>query len=175
MTLWPLKGALHGGTQSSLVYHMKLCFHTPMTRRGLQTKAALFHPMPRPGCAHPLRFEGRMRMRLRRGVLARTVNGLLVTGNSADAHTYYNADGNGNVTCLLNSKQAVVGRYLYDSYGNTLSLSGPQAEANPYRFSSKECHYNAELYYWGCRLLTKRRCTGSSSTYIHAFEVYEAS
>lgn len=122
-----------------------------MTRHGLHTKAALFHPMPRPGCAYPLRFDGRMRLRVRRGLLARTANGLFVTGQSTDAHAYYNADGNGNVTCLLNSKQAVVGRYLYDSYGNTLSLSGPQAEANPYRFSSKEYHVNAGLYYYGYR------------------------
>lgn len=90
-------------------------------------------------------------MRLRRGLLTRTVMGPFMTGNSTDAHTYYNADGNGNVTGFLNSKQPVVGRYLYDSYGNTLSLSGPQAEANPYRFSSKEYHANAGLYYYGYR------------------------
>ena len=67
------------------------------------------------------------------GLLARTDN---TTGQPA----FYHADGNGNVTMLVNSAQAVVAKYLYDAFGNTLSLSGPLAFANLYRFSSKETH-----------------------------------
>jgi RHS repeat-associated protein len=85
------------------------------------------------------------------GLLARTDNGLWNGSGTDGAHTYYSADGNGNVTCLLNSKQIVVGRYLYDPYGNTLSMSGPMATVNPYRFSSKEYMGNAGLYYYGYR------------------------
>ena len=45
-------------------------------------------------------------------------------------HFYYHADGNGNITALVNAQQIIVAKYLYDPYGNTLSLSGPQAGAN---------------------------------------------
>jgi len=85
------------------------------------------------------------------GLLARTDNGLWNGSGTDGAHTYYSADGNGNVTCLLNSRQIVVGRYVYDPYGNTLSMSGPMATVNPYRFSSKEYMGNSGLYAYGYR------------------------
>ena len=81
------------------------------------------------------------------GLLARTDNSVLATQPSA-AHAYYHADGNGNITCLINSQQSVVARYLYDPFGNTLSQSGPSAAANLYRFSSKEFHVNSGLVYY---------------------------
>jgi RHS repeat-associated protein len=81
------------------------------------------------------------------GLLARTDNGLLAIGNSG-AHAYYHADGNGNVTALVDASQIVVARYLYDPFGRVLSLSGPLADANVYRFSSKELHPNSGLVYY---------------------------
>jgi RHS repeat-associated protein len=81
------------------------------------------------------------------GLLARTDNSQLIVGNSL-AHAFYHADGNGNVTMLINSYQAIVAKYLYDPFGNTLSLSGSLASANTYRFSSKEWNDNAGLYYY---------------------------
>ncbi len=66
-------------------------------------------------------------------------------------HFYYHADAGGNVTALTDARQAVVARYRYDPFGNLLGLSGPMAEANPYRFSSKEWHANSGLYYYGYR------------------------
>jgi RHS repeat-associated protein len=75
------------------------------------------------------------------GLMARTDN---TTGQPA----FYHADGNGNETMLANSEEAVVAKYLYDAFGNTLSLSGPLAFANPYRFSSKEAHQNSGLVYY---------------------------
>ncbi len=66
-------------------------------------------------------------------------------------HAYYHADGNGNITCLLGTNQAVVARYLYDPYGNQLAATGPLAEANLYRFSSKEWHRASGLVYYGYR------------------------
>jgi RHS repeat-associated protein len=83
-------------------------------------------------------------------LLARSDNTQMIIGSSS-AHAYYHADGNGNVTMLINSFQAVAAKYLYDSFGNTLSMSGPLAGANTYRFASKEWNDNAGLYYFGRR------------------------
>jgi len=80
------------------------------------------------------------------GLLART------TQSYADApmagHAFYHSDGNGNVTCLINGSQAIVAKYLYDAFGNILSKSGLLADANLYRFSSKEVHVNSGLVYY---------------------------
>jgi RHS repeat-associated protein len=49
---------------------------------------------------------------------------------------------------LVNSSQAIVAKYLYDAFGNILSKSGLLADANLYRFSSKEAHPNSGLVYY---------------------------
>ena len=82
------------------------------------------------------------------GLLARTSNSDLP---SANAHALYHADGNGNITAIINAQQLVLGRYIYDPFGNILSKSGPLADANTYRFSSKDYHANSGLYYYGYR------------------------
>ena len=69
------------------------------------------------------------------GLLART------DANSA----FYHADGNGNVTTMVNANQAIVATYSYDPFGNTLASSGTLAEVNTYRFSSQEYHQNSGL------------------------------
>jgi len=84
------------------------------------------------------------------GLLARTDNGQMIAGSSL-AHAYYHADGNGNITALVSTNGVLVARYNYDPYGNLLGMSGPLAEANTYRFSSKEYAANAGLYYYGFR------------------------
>ena len=80
------------------------------------------------------------------GLLARTSQAY------ADAplagHSFYHADGNGNVTMLINSEEAVVATYLYDVFGNVLSKSGLLSDANLYQFSSKEKHLNSGLVYY---------------------------
>jgi RHS repeat-associated protein len=80
------------------------------------------------------------------GLLARTSQAY------ADAplagQSYYHCDGNGNVTMLINDSQAIVAKYLYDAFGNILSKSGLLADANLYRFSSKEAHPNSGLVYY---------------------------
>jgi RHS repeat-associated protein len=86
------------------------------------------------------------------GLLARTDNGQLTTGDP-QAHACYHSDANGNVTALINDKQIVVARYLYDPCGNLLSSVGPLAEVNLYRFSSKEAHAYSGLVYYGYRFL----------------------
>jgi RHS repeat-associated protein len=84
------------------------------------------------------------------------VGGLLARSNTGSStnwisHDYYHADGNGNITCLIDGSQSVVASYRYDPYGNTISESGSLAETNVYRFSSKEIHTNSLMYYYGGR------------------------
>ena len=76
------------------------------------------------------------------GLLART---------DANGSAYYHTDGNGNVTALVNGSGAVVAKYLYDSFGNTLGLWGSLAAGNTYRFSSKEIDARTGHYYYGYR------------------------
>jgi RHS repeat-associated protein len=77
------------------------------------------------------------------GLLARTDNTQI-----SPVHAYYNCDGKGNVTALINAQQAFVAKYLYDPFGNILSQSGLLADANLYRFSSKEYHQQSALVYY---------------------------
>jgi len=82
------------------------------------------------------------------------IGGLLaMTENSASGHlsSYFQSDGNGNVTCLVDTNQNVVARYLYDPFGNTLSSSGPKAALNKFRFSTKEWHEQSAMLYYGYR------------------------
>jgi RHS repeat-associated protein len=81
------------------------------------------------------------------GLLARTDHKLLTIGDSG-ANAFYHADGNGNVTALVNVNQVIVAKYLYDPFGIILSQSGPLADGNLYRFSSKEFHQNSGLIYY---------------------------
>jgi RHS repeat-associated protein len=52
-------------------------------------------------------------------------------------HNFYHADGNGNVTALVNGSGALQASYKYDPYGRWLSGGGTLASANVLRFSSK--------------------------------------
>jgi RHS repeat-associated protein len=76
------------------------------------------------------------------GLLART---------DGSGSTYYHADAAGNITAMADASGNVVARYLYDPFGNLLGKWGALADANRYRFSSKEVHPNSGLYYYGYR------------------------
>jgi len=65
------------------------------------------------------------------GILART-------DVRTDSTAFFHADRLGNVTTLVNSEQIRVAKYLFDPFGNTIASSGQLADANVYRFSSKE-------------------------------------
>jgi RHS repeat-associated protein len=82
------------------------------------------------------------------GLLARSHG---YSGGNWANHNFYFVDGNGNVTYMLNSSQAMVASYRYEPDGNTVSKSGTLADANVYRFSSKEIHVNSGMYYYGYR------------------------
>jgi RHS repeat-associated protein len=82
------------------------------------------------------------------GLLARSSG---YSSGNWTSHADYYADGNGNVTSLIDGNQAVVASYRYDPFGNIISKSGTLANANVYRFSSKEVHVNSGMYYYGFR------------------------
>jgi RHS repeat-associated protein len=77
------------------------------------------------------------------------ISGLLARSDGMTGQTaFYYADGNGNVRSMINSSNAIVAKYLYDAYGNILSKAGSLANANLYRFSSKEFHQPSGLVYY---------------------------
>ena len=79
------------------------------------------------------------------------IGGLLARSHPGNKHFYYHADANGNVTAIVNQNQTLVAQYRYDPFGGLVSQSGPLAEINLYRFSSKEFHQASGLYYYGYR------------------------
>ena len=81
------------------------------------------------------------------GLLARSDYTLSAVA-SGEGGSFYHCDGNGNITMLINSEQAIVAKYLYDAFGNVLSASGLLANANRYQFSSKEKDLNSGLVYY---------------------------
>jgi RHS repeat-associated protein len=80
------------------------------------------------------------------GLLARTAQAYVDAPLAG--HAFYHADGNGNVTRLIDSSQAVVAKYLYDAFGNVLSASGLLADANRCQSSGKEKDLNSGLVYY---------------------------
>ena len=64
---------------------------------------------------------------------------------------FYYSDGSGNVSSLTTTNQLVAARYAYDPYGGVMSLTGPLAEVNPYRFSSREEHASSGLVNYPAR------------------------
>jgi RHS repeat-associated protein len=84
------------------------------------------------------------------GLLARTDMGKWIAGDWQASADYY-FDGNGNVAGLVYTNGLLAAQYNYDPFGNILTMSGPLAGANIYRFSSKEWNNNAEIYYYGRR------------------------
>ncbi|MGA9779657.1 MAG: bifunctional DNA primase/polymerase, partial [Verrucomicrobiia bacterium] len=67
-------------------------------------------------------------------LLARIDYGQEIPGSPTTA--FYHTDGNGNVTMLIYNNQIIAAKYLYDPFGNTLSMSGPLASLNVYRIAS---------------------------------------
>ncbi len=75
---------------------------------------------------------------------------------SINGVSFYHADGNGNVTWLASPTGGTDAAYRYDPFGRWLSQSGPWAQGNIMRFSSKPWfahnYSNTDgLYYYGYR------------------------
>jgi RHS repeat-associated protein len=73
------------------------------------------------------------------------------SGGTYLTHNHYHADGNGNITYLVNVSQALAASYRYDPYGRLMGQAGTLATANLYRFSAKELHPQSGMYYYGFR------------------------
>jgi RHS repeat-associated protein len=82
------------------------------------------------------------------GLLARTdhqaTNALLATA-------FYHCDGNGDITALVSQNGLILAWYIYDPFGRALAHTGPLADANVYRFSSKMWNASIDGYYYGRR------------------------
>jgi YD repeat-containing protein len=93
------------------------------------------------------------------GLLARSDQ---YSGGTWGRHVFYHADGNGNVTALIDSAQTVVAAYRYNPYGQLLGSSGTLAGVNTLRFSSKPWFQSEGLYYYGYRFNELHRYTGTN-------------
>jgi RHS repeat-associated protein len=87
------------------------------------------------------------------GLLARSHG---YSGGAWSSHNFYHADGNGNVTALVNAAGTLQAGYKYDPYGRYLAASGTLASANVMRLSSKPWvafagSATSGLYYYGYR------------------------
>ena len=79
------------------------------------------------------------------------IGGFLARTHPGNHHFYYHSDANGNVTAIINQSTNLVAQYRYDPFGNLVAQTGPLAEGNLYRYSSKEFHQASGLYYYGYR------------------------
>ena len=79
------------------------------------------------------------------------IGGLITAIEGVDSYQYF-YDGNGNVGQLINTSDAsIAALYEYDPYGNELVATGPEAQNNVYRFSTKYFDDETDLYYYGFR------------------------
>ena len=79
------------------------------------------------------------------------IGGLLCMAN-ANTSYYYLYDANGNVTQLVNAADgSIAAHYEYDPFGNFTAKSGPYADANPFRFSTKYFDADTGQYDFGLR------------------------
>jgi RHS repeat-associated protein len=93
------------------------------------------------------------------GLLARSDNQKIIPAILSPEHpnpqnvvtSFYFNDAQGNVIALVSAGDTLLAQYKYDPFGNLVSKSGPMADLNKYRFSSKEWEENAGLYYYGYR------------------------
>jgi RHS repeat-associated protein len=113
------------------------------------------------------------------GMAAGGIGGLLSvrmtqgTTTATDDRTYaYLYDGNGNVTHLVDvtllpagdpnegdpdpNYGAIAASYEYDAWGRTVSAQGAMANAQPFRFSTKQYDADTGLYYYGYRYYSPR-------------------
>jgi len=81
------------------------------------------------------------------------IGGLLKTSSNKEPRTvnFFSYDSNGNVVMLTNNDGKESARYKYDAFGKLLTLSGPAADGNRYRFSTKPVETPSNLVFFGFR------------------------
>jgi RHS repeat-associated protein len=65
-------------------------------------------------------------------------------------------DSNGNVLLLTDALCRPAAQYRYDAFGQTISATGPAAQLNRYRFSTKPMELASSLAYYGYRYYDPR-------------------
>ncbi len=90
------------------------------------------------------------------------VGGLLFVTNAqagASGSYFYGYDGNGNVRALVQADNlSLAAEYEYGPFGEVIRATGPMAQANPFRFSTKYQDDETGLLYYGFRYYNL--CTG---------------
>jgi RHS repeat-associated protein len=78
----------------------------------------------------------------------------LHTGSGPTAGTHFCAyDGNGNVVALASASDgSATGRYEYGPFGEAIRVSGPAANQNPFRFSTKRTDNTTDLVLYEYRV-----------------------
>jgi RHS repeat-associated protein len=80
------------------------------------------------------------------------IGGLLSTWNTENGtRSNFHYDSNGNVVLLTDTEGNESARYAYDAFGKTMLATGPMAEGNKYRFSTKPVEEPSGLCYYGYR------------------------
>ena len=80
------------------------------------------------------------------------VGGLLSMTEESSSETFYYAyDANGNVTQLIDEQGAIAAHYEYSPFGQLTTATGPMADENPFRFSTKYQDEATGLLYYGFR------------------------
>ena len=86
-------------------------------------------------------------------VLAKYTQGLGIDEplamNRSGSNSYYNADGLGTITSLIDGSGNAVASYTYDSYGNLAASAG--SVVNPFRYTGREWDSETGLYYYRAR------------------------
>jgi RHS repeat-associated protein len=76
------------------------------------------------------------------------IGGLLARTDS-NGTLYYHADGSGNETALMDGKEQIAGRYLYEPFGRLIRMTGSAAQANTMRFSSMPDYWFGGAGFYG--------------------------
>ena len=64
---------------------------------------------------------------------------------------FFSYDSNGNVILLTDAQSATAAKYRYDAFGQTIAATGPDANLNRYRFSTKPVEPASGLAFFGHR------------------------
>jgi RHS repeat-associated protein len=80
------------------------------------------------------------------------IGGLLSSRNTeTGTRANFHYDSNGNIVLLTDSEGNESARYAYDAFGKTMLATGPMAQENKYRFSTKPAEETSGLCYYGYR------------------------
>src|SRR5437762_2935768 len=80
------------------------------------------------------------------------VGGLLAIKPTGTNTLFVAYDGNGNVTDLIDAATGTTsGQFEYGPFGEVIRASGPMANTNPFRFSTKYTDDESDFLYYGFR------------------------